>query len=123
MLHVFYLYFIKTKFFPVTYQSVLRIHDILVCMWIRIYYASDLWIRVWIQILLFLSLIFKVPTRNKFYRQHLCGGQCSQEQSRPQQHMWKSKLFVIFPAEFTTAQSLHFQHLMWTEVMSSRRLL
>ncbi len=57
-----------------------------------------------------------------FYRQHLCGGQCTQEQSRPQQYTWNSKLFVIFPAEFTAAQSLHFQHLMWTEVMSSRRL-
>ena len=57
-----------------------------------------------------------------FYRQHLCGGQCTQEQSRPQQHMWNSKLFVIFPTETTAAQSLHFQHLMWTEVMSSRRL-
>jgi hypothetical protein len=32
-----------------------------------------------------------------FYRQHLCGGQCIQEQSRPQQHTWNSKLFVIFP--------------------------
>ncbi len=31
-----------------------------------------------------------------FYRQHLCGGQCTQEQSRPQQHMWNSKLFFIF---------------------------
>jgi hypothetical protein len=57
-----------------------------------------------------------------FYRQHLCGGQCTQEQSRPQQHMWNRKLFVIFPAEFTAAQSLHFQRHMWTEVMSSRRL-
>ncbi len=57
-----------------------------------------------------------------FYRQHLCGGQCTQEQSQPQQYAWNSKLFVIFPAEFTAAQSLHFQHLMWTEVMSSRRL-
>ena len=35
---------------------------------------------------------------------------------------WNSKLFVIFPAEITAAQSLHFQHLMWTEVMSSRHL-
>ncbi len=56
------------------------------------------------------------------HRQHLCGGQCTQEQSRPQQHTWNSKLFVIFPDEFTAAQSLHFQHLMWTEVMSSRCL-
>ncbi len=32
-------------------------------------------------------------------------------------HTWNSKLFVIFPAEITAAQSLHFQHLMWTEVM------
>ncbi len=46
-----------------------------------------------------------------FYRQHLCGGQCTQERSRPQQHTWNSKLFVIFPAETTTAQSLHFQHI------------
>ncbi len=57
-----------------------------------------------------------------FYRQHLCGGQCTQEQRRPQQHTWNSKLFVIFPAEITAAQSLHFQHLMGTEVMSLRRL-
>ncbi len=57
-----------------------------------------------------------------FYRQHLCRGQCTQEQCRPQQHTWNSMLFVIFPAEFSAAQSLHFQHLMWTEVMSSRRL-
>ncbi len=53
-----------------------------------------------------------------FYRQHLCGGYCTQEQSRPQQHTWNSKLFVIFPAEITAVQSLHFQHLMWTEVMN-----
>ncbi len=43
-----------------------------------------------------------------FYRQHLCERQCKQEQSWPQQHMWNMKLFVIFPAEFTAAQSLHF---------------
>ncbi len=46
-----------------------------------------------------------------FYGQHLCGGQCIQEQSRPQQHTWNSKLFVIFPAETTAPNSLHFQHL------------
>jgi hypothetical protein len=46
-----------------------------------------------------------------FYRQHLCGGQCTQEQSQPQQDTWKSKLFVIFPTETTAARSLHFQHL------------
>ena len=57
-----------------------------------------------------------------FYRQHLCRGQCIHEQSRPQQHTWNSKPFVIFPAENTAAQSLHFQHLMWTEVVNSRRL-
>ena len=34
-----------------------------------------------------------------FYRQHLCRGQCIQERSRPQQHMWNSKPFAIFPAE------------------------
>ncbi len=34
-----------------------------------------------------------------------------QEQSRPQQHIWNSKLFVIFPAESTAAHSLHIQHL------------
>jgi hypothetical protein len=34
-----------------------------------------------------------------FYRQHLCRGQCIQERSRPQQHTWNSKPFVIFPAE------------------------
>ena len=45
-----------------------------------------------------------------------------QEQSWPQQHTWNSKLFVIFPAEIAAAQSLHFQHLMWTEVVSSRHL-
>ncbi len=33
-----------------------------------------------------------------------------QEQSRPQQHMWNSKLFVIFPAKSTAAHSLHIQH-------------
>jgi hypothetical protein len=47
-----------------------------------------------------------------FYRQHLCRGQCVQEQSRPQQHAWNSNLFVVFLAEITTAQSPHFQHLM-----------
>ncbi len=52
-----------------------------------------------------------------FYRQHLCRRQCIQEQSRPQQHTWNSKLFVIFLAEITAVQSLHFQHLMWIEVM------
>jgi hypothetical protein len=41
-----------------------------------------------------------------FYKQHLCGGQCTQEQSQPQQHTWNSKLFFIFPAEITAAQSL-----------------
>jgi hypothetical protein len=49
-----------------------------------------------------------------FYRQHLFGGHFIQEQSRPQQHTWNSKLFVIFPAKITAAQSLHFQHLMLT---------
>ncbi len=34
-----------------------------------------------------------------------------QEQSRPQQHTWNSKLFVIFPTQSTAAHSLHFQHL------------
>ncbi len=34
-----------------------------------------------------------------FYRQHLCRGQCIQGRSRPQQHTWNSKPFVIFPAE------------------------
>jgi hypothetical protein len=38
-------------------------------------------------------------------------GSVKQEQSRPQQHTWNSKLFVIFPPETTSAQSLHFQHL------------
>ncbi len=38
-------------------------------------------------------------------------GSVKKEQSRPQQHMWNSKLFVIFPAETTAAHSLHFQHL------------
>ncbi len=38
-------------------------------------------------------------------------GSVKQEQSRPQQHMWNSKLFVIFPAETTAAHSLHFQNL------------
>ena len=45
-----------------------------------------------------------VLSRTTFYRQHLCGGQCTQEQSQPQ-HTWNSKLFVIFPAEFAAAQS------------------
>jgi hypothetical protein len=57
-----------------------------------------------------------------FYRQHLCRGQCTQEQRGAQQHTWNSKPFVIFPAEITAAQSLHFQHLIWTEVVNSRRL-
>jgi hypothetical protein len=35
-----------------------------------------------------------------------------QEQSRPQQHMWNSKLFVIFPLKSTAAHSLHIQHLL-----------
>ncbi len=34
-----------------------------------------------------------------------------QEQSRPQQHTWNSKIFVIFPAEYTAAHSVHIQHL------------
>jgi hypothetical protein len=62
------------------------------------------------------------PQSTALQRQHLCRGQCTQEQSRPQQQMWNSKPFVIFPAEITAAQSLHFQHLMWTEVVNSRRL-
>jgi hypothetical protein len=35
-----------------------------------------------------------------------------QEQSRPQQHTWNSKLFVIFPLKSTAAHSLHIQHLL-----------
>ncbi len=38
-------------------------------------------------------------------------GSVKQEQSRPQQHTWNSKLFVIFPAETIAAHSIHFQHL------------
>jgi hypothetical protein len=34
-----------------------------------------------------------------------------QEQSRPQQHSWNSKLFAIFPLKSTAAHSLHIQHL------------
>jgi hypothetical protein len=36
-----------------------------------------------------------------------------QEQSRPQQHMWNSKIFVVFPLKSTAAHSLHehIQHL------------
>ncbi len=49
-------------------------------------------------------------------------GKVIQEQSRPQQHTWNNKLFVIFPAEYTAAHSLHFQHLYGTEVINSRRL-
>ncbi len=37
-------------------------------------------------------------------------GSVKQEQSRPQQHTWNSKLFVIFPAETTAAHSLHFKY-------------
>jgi hypothetical protein len=37
-------------------------------------------------------------------------GGVKQEQSRPQQHTWNSKLFVIFPAETTAAHSLHFKY-------------
>jgi hypothetical protein len=51
------------------------------------------------------------PCQEENTWQHLCGGQCIPEQSRPQQHMWNSKLFVIFSAEYTAAHSLHFQHL------------
>ena len=57
-----------------------------------------------------------------FYRQQLCRGQCIQERSRPQQHTWNSKPFVIFFRWITAAQSLQLQHLMWTEVMNSRHL-
>ncbi len=32
-----------------------------------------------------------------FYRQHLCGGQCTQEQSRPQQHTRKVSSLLFFP--------------------------
>jgi hypothetical protein len=35
-----------------------------------------------------------------------------QEQSRPQQHTWNSKLFVVFPLKSTAAHSLHIQHLL-----------
>ena len=35
-----------------------------------------------------------------------------QEQSRPQQHTWNSKLFVIFLLTSTAAHSLNFQHLL-----------
>ncbi len=35
-----------------------------------------------------------------------------QEKSRPQQHTWNSKLFVLFPLEITAAHSLHIQHLL-----------
>ena len=38
-------------------------------------------------------------------------GSVQQEQSEPQQHMWNSLLFVIFPLKSTTAHSLHIQHL------------
>ncbi len=34
-----------------------------------------------------------------------------QEQIRQQQHMYNSKLFVLFPLKSTAAHSLHFQHL------------
>ena len=35
-----------------------------------------------------------------------------QEQSRPQQHTWNNKLFVIFPLKSTAEHSLHIQHLL-----------
>jgi hypothetical protein len=35
-----------------------------------------------------------------------------QEQSRPQQHTWNSKLFLIFPLKSTAAHSLNIQHLL-----------
>jgi hypothetical protein len=38
-------------------------------------------------------------------------GSVQQEQSQPQQHMWNSKLFVIFPLKSTAAHSIHIQHL------------
>ncbi len=34
-----------------------------------------------------------------------------QEQSRPQQHTWNSKLYVVFPLKSTATHSLHIQHL------------
>jgi hypothetical protein len=33
-----------------------------------------------------------------------------QEQSRPQQHMWNSELFVLFPLKSSAAHSLQHQH-------------
>jgi hypothetical protein len=39
-------------------------------------------------------------------------GSAHQEQSQPQQHVWKSKLFVFFPLKSTSAHSLHIQHLL-----------
>ena len=58
----------------------------------------------------------KTPQHSQAATLHSTGnisaeGSEHQEQSRPQQHTWNSKPFVIFPAESTAAHSLHFQHL------------
>ncbi len=74
---------------------------------------------------------YKIPAGNgphfsvsytTFYRQHLCGRQCTQEQSWPQQHMWNSKLFVLFPLNILLHTVYIFNIFMWTEVIDSRRL-
>jgi hypothetical protein len=46
-----------------------------------------------------------------FYRQHLCVN----EGSRPQQHMWNSKGFVLSRSNLLLHNSLHFQHHMKTK--------
>jgi hypothetical protein len=46
-----------------------------------------------------------------FYRQHLCVN----EGSRPQQHTWNIKGFVLSHSNLLLHNSLHFQHLMKTK--------
>ncbi len=57
-----------------------------------------------------------------FYRQHLCGRQWTQEQSRPQQHTWNSKFFDIFHAEGLLHTVYIFNIFLWIEVIDSRHI-
>ncbi len=58
-----------------------------------------------------------------FYRQHLCGGHSVHKNIVGHNNTCGTvSSLLFFPMKITAAQRLHFQHLMWTEVMSSRRL-
>jgi hypothetical protein len=57
-----------------------------------------------------------------FYRQHLCGRQCTREQSQPQQDTWNSKLFVIFPLKILLHTVYIVNIFLWTEVIDLRSL-